>query len=57
MKIACDKCLKVGDAGRLNDWLRVRTDHSEFRLCPNCADGFWMAVDHDLPPVVQPADK
>lgn len=56
MKAACDKCLKVEDSKRLKDWLRVRTDHSEFLLCPHCADGFWMAVDSELPPVVKERD-
>lgn len=53
MKIACEKCLKAEDADRLKDWLRVRTDNSEFWLCPDCADGFWMAVDSQLSPVVK----
>lgn len=52
MKVACNKCEKVEDADRLKDWLRVKTEHSEFILCPVCEDGFWMAVDSDLPPVV-----
>jgi recombination protein U len=57
MKIACDKCLKVEDADKLEDWLKVRTDHSEFWLCPHCADGFWMAVDNGLPPIVKDKSK
>lgn len=52
MKIACDKCLIVEDKDRIKDWLKVKTDHSQFILCPVCADGFWMAVDNELPPVV-----
>ncbi len=52
MKIACDKCLKVEDKDRIKDWLRVRTDNSEYILCPDCADGFWMAIDHKLPSIV-----
>lgn len=51
MKIACDKCLIVESDGYLKEWLRVRTDCSEFRLCPVCADGFWMAVDNKRPPI------
>jgi hypothetical protein len=56
MKIACDKCLKVEDADRLSkeDWIRVRTDYSEYRLCKTCSEGFWMAVDSNLPPVQIP---
>lgn len=52
MKIACDKCLKAEDADRLKDWLKVRTDSSEYRLCPDCSKGFWMAIDNQLPPIV-----
>lgn len=52
MKVACDKCLKVEDMDNMDGWLRVRTDYSEYRLCPDCANGFWMAVDHELPPIV-----
>jgi len=57
MKIACEKCLKVEDANNLKDWIRVRTDQSEFWLCPHCAEGFWMAVDHNLPPVISDKPK
>jgi hypothetical protein len=53
MKVACDKCLNVDDSDNKRDWLHVRTDHSEYWLCPTCADGFWMAVDSKLPPVVK----
>lgn len=56
MKIACDKCRKIEDIDRLKDWLKVRTNYSEFWLCPHCADGFWMAVDSKLPPVVKESD-
>ena len=56
MKIACDKCLKVEDADRIKDWLRVGTKHSEFILCPDCSQGFWMAVDNLLPPIVSDKD-
>lgn len=41
MRVACDKCLKVEDADRIRDWLGVKTDCSEFLLCPDCLDGFW----------------
>ena len=57
MKIACDKCFKVEDADKLKDWLKVRTGYSEFWLCPHCADGFWMAVDNSLPPIVKGKPK
>lgn len=55
MKIACDKCEKVIDSERVRheDWLKVSTEHSVFMLCKHCADGFWMAVDSQLPPVVE----
>ena len=54
MKIACNKCEKVEDIDRLRneDWLKVSTEHSAYWLCKRCADGFWMAVDRKLPPVV-----
>ena len=59
MKVACNKCHKVIDADyvRRENWLKVSTSNSEFVLCEHCADGFWMAVDNQLPPVVrQPAE-
>lgn len=49
MKVVCDKCLIVEDADHIKDWLRVKTDYTQFLLCPVCADGFWQAVDHKLP--------
>lgn len=54
MKVACSKCEKVIDADHVkrDDWLKVNTEHSTFLLCNHCADGFWMAVDSELPPVV-----
>lgn len=57
MKVACDKCLKVEDEDRLNDWLKVRTEYSTFLLCPHCAAGFWMAIDNNLPPVVETEEE
>lgn len=56
MKVACNKCLKVEDEDRLKDWLKVSTKYSQFMLCPHCADGFWMAIDSELPPVVKERD-
>ena len=53
MKVACDKCLKLEDADRLKDWLEVSTKKSKYILCPKCADGFWMAVDSQLPSVIK----
>lgn len=53
MKVACEKCLEVEDKDRIKGWLRVRTDNSEYLLCPHCAGGFWMAIDHELPPIVE----
>ena len=54
MKIACDKCSKVIDIdiGFPDNWLRVKSDSLEFRLCPVCAEGFWQAVDDHYPPVI-----
>lgn len=52
MKIACDKCLTVKNTIYTKDWLRVSTENTTYNLCPLCADGFWMAVDSQLPPVV-----
>lgn len=57
MKLACDKCLKVQDADRLKDWLRVSIENTVFNLCPVCAGGIWMAVDSELPPIVDAAPK
>lgn len=53
MKVACDKCLKVEHVDKTKDWLRVSTEYSKFILCPDCEDGFWMAVDSELPPMVK----
>lgn len=55
MKVACSKCETVIDADRMSkkDWLKVSTEHSTFLLCKHCQDGFWMAVDSGLPPVVK----
>lgn len=59
MKIACDKCMEVIDANniKVKDWLRVRTDYTEYRLCPICSDGFWRAVDSELPAIIKQEDK
>ena len=53
MKIACDKCHKVADKNEALKWLTVMTfsGHS-YLLCPDCKEGFWMAVDDKLPPIV-----
>lgn len=53
MKVACDKCLKVENADHIKDWLHVSTEYSKYILCPHCSDGFWMAVDSELPPIVE----
>lgn len=55
MKVACSKCEKVIDADHVNreNWLKVQTDRRTFLLCEHCADGFWMAVDSTLPPVIE----
>ena len=51
MKIACDKCLKVVDDNEGKKWLVIQTSYSKFILCPNCADGFWHAVNSCYPPI------
>lgn len=59
MKIVCNKCEKVEDINRLRNegWLNVSTEHNAYWFCKRCADGFWMAVDNQVPPVVrQPAE-
>ena len=55
MKVACNKCNKVIDADHVKreNWLKVQTDCSTFLLCEHCVDGFWMAVDSALPPVIE----
>lgn len=61
MKIACDKCLKPEDPKRAKDWITVSIDKSlhgdMYRLCPDCADGFWRAVDCTLPPIKKPKNR
>lgn len=54
MKIACDKCLTVIDIDDAEDWLKVKTEYSTYRLCPKCSHGFWLAVDPAYPPVSAP---
>jgi uncharacterized protein with PIN domain len=55
MKVACNKCNKIIDADHVKreKWLKVQTECSTFLLCEHCADGFWMAVDSGLPPVIK----
>jgi hypothetical protein len=51
MKTVCDKCLRVVEETEGKKWTVVRTNYSQFILCPNCEDGFWHAVDNCYPPI------
>lgn len=53
MKVACDKCLKAMPRNATQEWLTIMTVSSgSYCLCPECKEGFWMAVDSNLPPVI-----
>lgn len=61
MKVVCDKCLKIKDRDEAKKWLKIQVNTNEYEyenldeyiLCPSCQDGFWMAVDSELPPVIK----
>jgi len=56
MKIVCDKCLKVVEKSEGERWLIITTNYNlDYILCPDCENGFWQAVDNELPPIQKDA--